>query len=239
MAISLAAITAISALASTALSAFANRRAQENMKQYNAQLKAGRAETEQKIQRLENEDALQTKQGSALANEAREALQEQNEAAAGRDAVMGGSGLNAAKTKAANSEILRRTYSDIVRNHEATTGARIANLEGMKSNYDNLIAQGSMQQANANIQSASSAAKGIIGAVSAGAAMYGAQNGGTQQTDNGTQQFIKDGNAFLEQNGKLNFKPQFGQHPAQTASNNGNLDIRNQVNQDFFGFVRK
>lgn len=185
-------ISGASALASGGISLFGNRKAQQNMENYRNYLNARKAETDTNIQRLENEDALQTKQGRALANEARETVAEQNTAAAGRDAVMGGSGINTAKAKAANTETLRKVYRDIITNHEATTGARLANLEGIKANYDNLIAQGKVQQANANIAASTAAAKGLIGAVQAGAMAYGAKSTGSDNaqaagSNNGTQ----------------------------------------------------
>lgn len=181
--IPIAAISALASLASGAISMYANKKAQANMEDYRNMLNAERNKTEEKIQRLENEDALQTKQGSALANEARETLIEQNTAAAGRDAVMGGTGVNTAKVKAANADILRKTYRDIIARHEATTGARISNLEGIRANYDGLIAQGKMQQANANTQAAAAAAKGIVGAVQAGAMAYAAEPTSHNGTD--------------------------------------------------------
>lgn len=176
-----AVISGLAAVAGIIGQQYANKASREQMEKYRNMLNAEHNKTEEKIQRLENEDALQTKQGSALANEARETLTEQNTAAAGRDAVMGGTGVNAARTKAANTETLRKLYRDIVVNHEATVGARIANLEGIKSNYSNLMAQNTMQQAMANAQAGADAIKGAGQILQAGAMMYGAQ------THNGTK----------------------------------------------------
>lgn len=200
--IPIAAVSALASLASGAISMYANRKAQANMEDYRNYLVARKAENDQKIQKLENEDALETKQGRALATEARETLQEQNTAAAGRDAVMGGTGVNTAKVKAANADILRKTYRDIMARHEATTGARISNLEGIRANYDNLIAQGKMQQANANTQAAAAAAKGIVGAVQAGAMAYAAEptsHNGTDENIYGVdQKKIKEGDPYTD-----------------------------------------
>lgn len=190
-----AVISGLSAVAGIIGQQYANKASREQMEKYRNMLNAERNKTEEKIQRLENEDALQTKQGSALANEARETLTEQNAAAAGRDAVMGGTGVNAARTKAANTETLRKLYRDIVVNHEATVGARIANLEGIKSNYSNLMAQNTMQQAMANAQAGADAIKGAGQILQAGAMMYGGGKG-----NNGTKQgVVKDNNANADQ----------------------------------------
>lgn len=177
-----AVISGLAAAAGIIGQQYANRASREQMEKYRQQLQAERNKAEEKIQRLENEDALQTKQGSALANEARETLTEQNTAAAGRDAVMGGTGVNAAKAKAANTDMLRRVYRDIVANHEASAGARIANLEGIRSNYSGLIAQNTMAQAQANAQAGADAIKGVGQILQAGAMMYGAK-----PTNNGTK----------------------------------------------------
>jgi len=194
----MAAITAIAALASAAAglisSQYANQASREQMEKYRNMLGAQRNQTEEKIQRLENEDALQTRQGSALANEARETIAEQNAAAAGRDAVSGGTGVNAARTKVANTDILRKTYRDIIMNHEASVGARLANLEGVKANYDNLIAHGNLQQANANAQSGSQAIKGAAQILQAGAMAFGGET-----SNNGTDEGVVKDNQSIEQ----------------------------------------
>ena len=181
-----AVIAGLSAVAGLIGQQYANTRSREQMEKYRNQLTAERNKADEKIQRLENEDALQTKQGSALASDARETLAEQNTAAAGRDAVMGGTGVNAARTKAANSDILRKTYRDIITNHEATVGARIANLEGIRSNYSNLLAQNTMQQSINNAQAGADAIKGVGQILQAGAMMYGGET-----SHNGTDQKIK------------------------------------------------
>ena len=175
MAIATAIISALASIGGLVSQQYANSKSREQMEKYRNMLSAERNMADEKIQRLENEDALQTKQGSALANEARETLTEQNEAAAGRDAVMGGTGVNAARTKAANTDTLRKVYRDIITRHEATTGARLANLEGIRANYNNLIAQGNAQQAIANAQAGADAFKGAMGALQAGAMAYGAE----------------------------------------------------------------
>lgn len=192
-----AVISGLAAVAGIIGQQYANKASREQMEKYRNMLNAEHNKTEEKIQRLENEDALQTKQGSALANEARETLTEQNTAAAGRDAVMGGTGVNAARTKAANTETLRKLYRDIVVNHEATVGARIANLEGIKSNYSNLIAQNTMQQAMANAQAGADAIKGAGQVLQAGAMMYGAQ---PSKSHNGTGEGVYGGTKEADPN---------------------------------------
>lgn len=187
MAIATAIISALSAAGGLMAQQYANSASREQMDKYRNQLVAERDRNDEKIQQLENEDALQTKQGSALATEAREALTEQNEAAAGRDAVAGGTGINAARAKAANTEILGKTFRDIVVNHEASRGARLANLEGIRANYNNLIAQGNRDQAMANAQAGADAFKGAMGALAAGAAAFGAE-----PTNNGTKTDVKE-----------------------------------------------
>ena len=190
-----AVIAGLSAVAGLIGQQYANTRSREQMEKYRNQLTAERNKADEKIQRLEHEDALQTKQGSALANEARETLAEQNAAAAGRDAVMGGTGISAARTKAANSDILRKKYRDIIANHEATVGARLANLEGIRSNYNNLLAQNTMQQSINNAQAGADAIKGVGQILQAGAMMYGGKpsNNGTKGGETGVYGDTKEG----------------------------------------------
>jgi len=79
-------------------------------------------------------------------------------------------------------------------NHEASVGARLANLEGVKANYDNLIAQGNLQQANANAQSGSQAIKGAAQILQAGAMAFGGET-----SNNGTDEGVVKDNQSIEQ----------------------------------------
>jgi hypothetical protein len=178
---------AIASLAAAAInggiSAYANGQSQKAMERYRNSLDADRARAAQKEDYLENVDPLHTKSGSALQTDMANQLREQNEAAAGRNAVMGGNGHNAAATKDITSQLMGAYQRSLIRSHEMNI---VPQLNYYRSQYDKangLLEKSQYDKSVANIQAASQAAQGMVNAVAAGA-----QTMGTPSADgNGTQ----------------------------------------------------
>lgn len=164
---------AIASLAAAAInggiSLYANQQSQNAMNEYRNSLAADRAKASQKEEYLENVDPLHTKSGSALSTDMAEKLREQSEAAAGRTAVMGGSGHNAAATKDVNSRLMAEYQRSLIRQHEMSI---VPQLNYYRSRYDaanSALEKADYDQSVANINAASQAAQGMVNAVAAGA----------------------------------------------------------------------
>ena len=176
---------AIATLAAAAInggiSLYANGQSQQAMERYRNALAADRARASQKEDYLENVDPLHTKSGSALSTDMAEKLQEQNEAAAGRNAVMGGGGHNTAATKDVTSQLMGAYQRSLIRSHEMNI---VPQLNYYRSQYDRAnqgLEKAEYGKSVANIQAASQAAQGMVnGLAAAGGQM------GTGATDNGT-----------------------------------------------------
>ena len=205
---------AIASLAAAAInggiSMYANGQSQQAMARYRNALSADRARAAQKEDYLENVDPLHTKSGSALSTDMAEKLQEQNEAAAGRNAVMGGSGHDAAATKDVTSRLMAEYQRSLIRQHEMNI---VPQLNYYRSQYDRANAgleKAEYDKSVANINAASQAAQGMVNAVAAGAQTMGnptdiagdaAQNAANAANGNGT----KSG-AINPNNTKLGFE---------------------------------
>ena len=164
--------SAIAGLAAAAInggiSAYANRESQEAMTRYRNALAADRSRAVQKENYLENVDPLHTKSGQALSTDMAEQLREQNEAAAGRNAVMGGGGHNAAATKDVTSRLMGEYQRSLIRQHEMNV---LPQLQYYRSQYDRANAaleKAEYDKSVANINAASQAAQGMVNAVAAG-----------------------------------------------------------------------
>ncbi len=174
---------AIATLAAAAInggiSLYANQQSQQAMERYRNALAADKARAAQKEDYLENVDPLHTKSGSALSTDMAEKLQEQNEAAAGRNAVMGGNGHNAAATKDVTSQLMGAYQRSLIRSHEANI---VPQLQYFRSQYDkanSLLEKAQHDKSVANINAASQAAQGMINGVAA----MGSQAGSQSPTD--------------------------------------------------------
>lgn len=155
----------------------ANNKSAESMQRYRNMLAADRSRAAEKESYLENVDPLHTKSGSALSTDMSEKLTEQNDAAAGRNAVAGGGGFNAAATKDATSKLMGEYNRSLIKQHEMNI---VPQLNYYRSQYDN--ANKAMEKAEydasvANINAASSAAQGMVNALAVGGMGDGAADG--------------------------------------------------------------
>ena len=191
------AIAALSAAAiNGGISAYANGQSQEAMERYRNALAADRARALAGEERLENEDPLHTKAGSALSTDMAEKLKDVNEAEAGRNAVMGAGGHNAAATKNATADMMAAYQRSLIRQHEMNV---VPQLNYYRSQYDRANAgleKAQYDKSVANIQAASQAAQGMVNAVAAAGSQLGtqpstaadaAQNAANAANGNGTQ----------------------------------------------------
>ncbi len=176
--------TALAAAAANGLmSLYANGQSQQAMARYRNALSADRARAVQKENYLQNVDPLQTKSGQALSTDMAEKLREQSEAAAGRNAVMGGGGHNTAATKDANAQLMSAYQRSLIRQHEMNV---VPQLNYYRSQYDRAnqaLEKAEVDRATANINAASQAAQGMIN----GLAAMGSQMGTPSAEGNGTQ----------------------------------------------------
>lgn len=164
-----------------AISLYANGQSQQAMARYRNALQSDRARAAQKEDYLENVDPLHTKSGSALSTDMAEKLKDVNEAAAGRNAVMGGNGHNTAATKDVTSQLMSAYQRSLIRQHEMNI---VPQLNYYRSQYDRANAgleKAEYDKSVANINAASQAAQGAINAVAAG----GSQMNTTPDAPNG------------------------------------------------------
>lgn len=174
---------AIASLAAAAInggiSAYANGQSQQAMARYRNALAADKARAEQKEDYLENVDPLHTKSGSALQTDMANQLREQNEAAAGRNAVMGGSGHNTAATKDITSQLMSAYQRSLIRQHEMNIVPQLQYYRGQYDRANQGLEKAQYDKSVANIQAASQAAQGMVNAVAA----MGSQAGSQSPTD--------------------------------------------------------
>lgn len=183
---------AIASLAAAAInggiSAYANGQSQKAMERYRNSLAADRARAAQKEDYLENVDPLHTKSGSALQTDMANQLRDQNEAAAGRNAVMGGNGHNAAATKDITSQLMAAYNRSLIRSHEMNI---VPQLNYYRSQYDRAnqgLEKAEYDKSVANIQAASQAAQGMVnGLAAAGGQMSDAGGQMSDAGGNGTK----------------------------------------------------
>ena len=176
---------AIATLAAAAInggiSLYANGQSQQAMERYRNALAADKARAAQKEDYLENVDPLHTKSGSALSTDMAEKLKDVNEAAAGRNAVMGGSGSTAAATKDITSQLMGQYQRSLIRSHEMNIVPQLQYYRGQYDRANQGLEKAEYDKSVANIQAASQAAQGMVnGLAAAGGQM------GTGTTDNGS-----------------------------------------------------
>lgn len=170
--------TALAAAAANGLmSWYANRESQRAMTRYRNALAADRSRAAQRENYLENVDPLQTKSGQALSTDMAEKLREQSAAAAGRNAVMGGSGHDTAATKDVNSQLMSQYQRSLIRQHEMNTIPQLQYYRGQYDRANQALEKAEYDKSVANINAASQAAQGMINAVAAGG------NAGVSATD--------------------------------------------------------
>ena len=174
---------AIATLAAAAInggiSLYANHQSQQAMERYRNALAADRSRAAQNEDYLRNVDPLHTKSGSALSTDMENKLRDVNEAAAGRNAVMGGSGHNTAATKDVTSQLMSQYQNSLIRAHEMNI---VPQLNYYRSQYDKANAgleKAEYDKSVANINAASQAAQGMVNAVAA----MGTQAGTPSATD--------------------------------------------------------
>lgn len=189
---------AIATLAAAAInggiSLYANQQSQQAMDRYRNALAADRSRAAQKEDYLENVDPLHTKSGSALSTDMGNKLRDMNEAAAGRNAVMGGSGHNAAATKDAASQLMGEYQRSLIRQHEMNI---VPQLNYYRSQYDRAnqgLEKAEYDKSVANINAASQAAQGMVNGIAAMGTQAGtpsatdaANNAANAANGNGTQ----------------------------------------------------
>lgn len=181
---------AIASLAAAAInggiSLYANRQSQQAMNKYRNALAADRSQAVQKENYLENVDPLHTKTGSTLSTDMANKLKDVNEAAAGRNAVMGGSGHNTAATKDITSQLMSQYQNSLIRAHEMNV---VPQLNYYRSRYDRAnqgLEKAEYDKSVANINAASTAAQGMInGIAAAGQVMAGSPSDNTANPNNG------------------------------------------------------
>lgn len=166
-----------------AISLYANNQSQQAMARYRNALSADRARAAQKEDYLENVDPLHTKSGSALSTDMAEKLKDVNEAAAGRNAVMGGNGHNTAATKDTTSRLMAEYQRSLIRQHEMNIVPQLNYYRHQYDRANSALEKAQYDQSVANINAASQAAQGMINAVAAG----GSQMSAPSVDGNGTK----------------------------------------------------
>lgn len=208
--------TALAAAAANGLmSLYANNQSQQAMTRYRSALAADRSRAAQKENYLENVDPLQTKSGHALATDMAEKLRDVNNAAAGRNAVMGGSGHNTAATKDVTSQLMSQYQRSLIRQHEMNVVPQLQYYRGQYARANQAMEKAEYDKSVANINAASQAAQGMINAVAAG---------GGQYEGNGTSsgKVTKDANG--DSTDKVNAKKTYD---AGAGYSTGNADLDN------------
>lgn len=176
------AVSLLAAAASGLLGYYSNQQSQEAMSRYRNALAADKERALQNEDYLKNVDPLHTKSGSALSTDMAEKLKDVNDAAAGRSAVMGGSGHSAAATKDITSQLMGAYQRSLIRQHEMNI---VPQLNYYRSQYDRAnqgLEKAEYDKSVANIQAASLAAQGMINGLAAAGGQMGADTS-TNSTD--------------------------------------------------------
>jgi len=183
------AIAALAAAAANAgLSWYANDKSAQSMQNYRSALGADRSRAAQKEAYWESVDPLHTKTGSALSTDMANKLKDVNEAAAGRNAVMGGSGHNTAATKDVTSQLMSAYQRSLIRDHELTAGRQLQYYRGQYDRANQALEKAEYDRSIAQINAASSAAQGMINAAAAAGTQMATPSTTTTSTDgNGTK----------------------------------------------------
>ena len=145
-------------------SIFGGIQASKAMKEYRKNLESERERNRSWYDRRYNEDATQRADARALLTKVEESIRNRNRAAAGTQAVVGGTEESVAAAKAANNEALSNVATNIAVNGEArkdaiesqymqTDGALQQKLNDLEMNRAHAVSQaiGGVSQAGANI----------------------------------------------------------------------------------------
>ena len=172
--------TALAAAAANGLmSWYANRESQRAMTRYRNALAADRSRAAQRENYLENVDPLQTKSGQALSTDMAEKLREQSAAAAGRNAVMGGSGHDTAATKDVNSQLMSQYQRSLIRQHEMNTIPQLQYYRGQYDRANQALEKAEYDKSVANINAAAGGNAGVSATDEAANAANAASGNGT------------------------------------------------------------
>lgn len=131
-------------------------------KKQKADLEAQRAENREWYDRRYNEDATQRADAQRVLTQAEETIRERNRAAAGRQAVAGGTEESVAATKEANAQGLASAASAIAANGEARKDRIEESYRGRDSDLRSSLGQMEMQRA----QNTAQAVRGVGSAAS-------------------------------------------------------------------------
>ena len=214
---------AIASLAAAAInggiSMYANSQSAQAMERYRNALQADKERAAQKENYLENVDPLHTKTGAALSTDMSEKLREQNEAAAGRNAVMGGNGHDAAATKDVTSQLMSQYQRSLIRSHEMNI---VPQLNYYRSQYDRAnqgLEKAQYDKSIANINAASQAAQGMVNGLAAAGSQFVGGAGTASDASNNVQN-ATNGNGTQTGNISLtNESPAVGQPPKYISGN--------------------
>ncbi len=132
----------------------------KRLKEIKNNIKGQMQDNEDWYNRRYNEDATQRADAQAMLTQTRDMIRENNRAAAGSAAVMGGTDESVAQTKQANADALAQTSSNIIQNAEtrkdAIENTYLQNKSKLNDDLNNLT----MQQAQNTQQAVQGAAAG-------------------------------------------------------------------------------
>lgn len=146
-------MSAITAVAGIAASIIKSRQAEKAQQEQETQLNRMAAQNKAYYDRYHNADATQMADNRALLTEASERLRRNNQAAAGRAAVMGGTNAQTAAMKEANNE----AYASAVRGVAANAQNYKTHVQDQYRTQEQNIANAKMQN-SANRAAANAAA---------------------------------------------------------------------------------
>lgn len=136
--------------------------ASKAMKEYKKNIETQRAQNKQWYDRRYNEDPMQRASAQALFTRVEDSIRNRNRAAAGTQAVMGGTQEALAATKAANNEALAQVASNVAINGEACKDAIEAQYLNRDAQYQQQLNDLEAQRA----QNISQAIQGVADAAS-------------------------------------------------------------------------
>ena len=161
----------IGAASSIANGIFGSSSASKERKANQAAIDRQRREARNWRDRFVNQDATQTAATSRMLTRMNNIIQKRNMAAAGKRAVIGGTGAVEAATQQANAEAMGNAMSDIVANHEARADKAEMQYQQTKSQLD---AQETQMNAQAEAARRNAMAQAATGVVNSAASVIGA-----------------------------------------------------------------
>lgn len=161
----------IGAASSIANGIFGSSSASKERKANQAAIDRQRREARNWRDRFVNQDATQTAATSRMLTRMNNIIQKRNMAAAGKRAIIGGTGAVEAATQQANAEAMGNAMSDIVANHEARADRAEMQYQQTKSQLD---AQETQMNAQAEAARRNAMAQAATGVVNSAASVIGA-----------------------------------------------------------------